>query len=75
MKKGLKIAVVIATLLACVLCDWSFVSESLKLSDTCLLWMHGHISGWIEIVLFCLIMDAFCAVPAWLIWDSIDDMK
>lgn len=75
MKNYLKCFVVIAVIAACVVCDWSFVSESLKLSDTCLLWMNGRVSGWIEIVFMCIIMDAFISVPAIMIWDDINEMK
>ena len=75
MKKYLKVIVVVAVVIAAIIADWSFVSESLKLADTCLLWLHGRVMGWIEIVLFCLIMDAFIATPAIIIWDDINDMK
>lgn len=74
MKKFVKVIVVVAVVIAAIIADWSFVSESLKLSDTCLLWMHGRVSGWIEIVLFCLIMDSFISIPALLMWDSINEM-
>lgn len=74
MKKYIRCLVVIAVLVAAITADWSFISESLKLSDTCLLWIHGRLQGWIEIVLFCLIMDAFISIPAWMIWDDINDM-
>ena len=75
MKKYLKCLVVVAVVIAAIIADWSFISESLRLSDTCLLWIHGRVSGWIEIVLFCLIMDGFISVPALLMWDSISEME
>ena len=74
MKKLIKCIVVVSVIVTAIIADWSFVSESLKLSDTTLLWMHGRVSGWIEIVLFCLIMDAFISFPAWLIWDDIENI-
>ena len=74
MKKFVKVIVVVAVVIAAIIADWSFIYESLKLSDTCLLWMHGRVQGWIEIVLFCLIMDGFISIPALLMWDSINEM-
>ena len=75
MKKYLKVILVVAVVIAAIIADWSFVTESLKLADTCLLWMHGRVNGWIQIVFFCLIMDAFISVPAIMMWDMINDMK
>ena len=74
MKKFIRCLVVVAVVIAAIIADWSFISESLKLSDTCLLWLHGRVMGWIEIVLFCLIMDAFIATPVIMIWNDINDV-
>lgn len=75
MKKYIRCLVVVAVIITAIIADVSFVSESLKLSDTCLLWLHGRVMGWIEIVLFCLIMDAFISIPAIMIWDDINHIE
>jgi hypothetical protein len=74
MKKFIKCVLVVAVIVAAAICDYSFISESLQLRDTALLWIHGRVQGWIEIVLFCIFMDCFIAVPAWMIWYDIDDV-
>lgn len=74
MKKFVKVIVVVAVVIAAIIADWSFVSESLKLADTALLWRCGRVMGWAQIVVYCLIMDAFIATPAIIIWDDINDV-
>jgi len=74
MRKLHYLLVLVAIVLS-VVCDWSFVSESLKLADTSFLWSHGRISGWIQIVFYCIVMDGFICIPALLMWDLGEDIK
>jgi hypothetical protein len=64
-----------AVVILSAVCDYSFISESLMLPETSLLWVNGRIAGWVEIILLCIIMDLFVAVPAFMIWNMTDDLK
>ena len=74
MRKIHYLLVLVAIVLS-VVCDWSFISESLKLADTSVLWMHGKVIGWVQIVIYCLLMNGFICIPALLMWDLGEDIK
>lgn len=74
MRKFHYLLIAVAIVLS-VVCDWSFISESLKLADTTFLWSHGRLAGWIQIVFYCFIMDGFICIPALLMWDLGEDIK
>ena len=47
--------------------DW-FV-WGMNLSSSTLLWMNGKVTGYLGLILFGVVLGAFCMTPSWLIKD------
>ena len=75
MKSVIFSILVVATMAAIIIFDWTFIVNCLKLSDTCLLWIDGKLAGWLQIIILCLIMNSAMCLPVIMMWDTCKDMK